>query len=95
MISVLEPFLGLLNNFDHNFLYSIGEALNDQIILIELATDLGASSVEIRVDVRAKAASIVPQVNVLALLSLGEWMSRHSIIDEDNLPSFHQSAPSK
>ena len=72
MVGVLETFLGLLNNFDHNFLYSLGEALNNQIILLELGGDLGDSSVEIITDITAKAASIVPQVNVLALLSLGK-----------------------
>ena len=80
MVGVLETFLGLLNNFDHNFLYSLGEALNNQIILLELGGDLGDSSVEIITDITAKAASIVPQVNVLALLSLGK---RESVIIGD------------
>lgn len=72
VVSVLETFLGLLNNLDHNFLYSLGEAVNNQIILLELVVDLVVNSVEIIKDITAKAASIFLQVNVLALLSLGE-----------------------
>ena len=72
MVRVLETFLGLLDNFEHNFLYGLGEALNNHIILLELVVDLVADPVEIIVDIKAKAASTVPQVNVLTLLRLGE-----------------------
>jgi hypothetical protein len=77
VVRVLETFLGLLNNFEHNFLYGLGEALNKQVILLELIVDLVVNSVEIIMDIAAKTASIVPQVNVLALLSLGGWVSHH------------------
>lgn len=76
MVRVLETFLGLLNNFDHDFLYGFVEALNNHIILLELVVDLIANPVEIIVDITTKTASTVPQVNVFTLLRLGEWVSR-------------------
>jgi len=95
VISVLETLLGLLNNLNDNFLYNLGEALNNHIIFLELVVDLVANTVEIRVDIIAETASVVLQINVLALLSLREWISGHSVIDEDELPSFRQRALSK
>ena len=77
MVRVLEAFLGLLNDFEHNFLYGFVEGINNHIILLELVVHLEANPVEITVDIIAKAASTVPQVNVFTLLRLGEWVSRH------------------
>lgn len=95
MVSVLKTFLSLLNNFDNNFLHDLVEAVNDQLILLELIVNLVANAVKIRVDTIAEAASIVLQVNVLALLSLREWMSSHSVIGEDELPSLRRPTLSK
>ena len=77
MVRVLETFFGLLNDFNYNFLYGFVEALNNHIILLELVVDLEANPFEITVDIIAKAASTVPQVNVFTLLRLEEWVSRH------------------
>ena len=72
VVRVLETFLGLLNNFEHDFLYGFVETLHNHIILLELVVNLVDNPVEIIVDIRAKAASTIPQVNVLTLLRLGE-----------------------
>lgn len=95
MVSVLETFLGFLNNLNDNFLHSLVKGLNDHIILLKLVINLPANTVKIRVDIRAEAASVVLQVNVLALLSLKEWMSSHLVTNEDRLPSFRQLSLSK
>lgn len=95
MVSVLETLLGFLNNLNDNFLHNLVEGLNDHIILLKLVIDLPANTVKIRVDIRAEAASVVLQVDVLALLSLKEWMSSHLVTNEDRIPSFRQLSLSK